>query len=163
MRLRGCYLILCILFLTIKPFAFCANTYSTNSYESLLITQEQKNQITELLRTMAENNVLKLIFKQGGLKEIGAFIQPVHPLRFLGTVFTDKRLTGYMREIRKSDFKWEGFMKEGFVERMRREARHGNLLPYVPGFARAVSRNPERIVSYIEAMDFEGLVIFLLS
>lgn len=159
MRLRGCYLAICVLCLLAKPQLAIS---SDNAYESLPITGTEKGLITELLRTMAEDNVVKLLFKQSHLKEIGRLIQPVHPLRFLGTVFSDRRLTRYMSEIRQSNFKWGEFIK-GFVDRMRSEARQDNLLPYVPGFAQAVNRDPVWITNYIEARDFEGLVLFLLS
>ncbi len=111
---------------------------------------------------MAEDNVVKLLFKQNRLREIGRLIQPVHPLRFLGTVFSDRRLMRYMAEIRQSKFKWEEFIK-GFVERMRYEAKLDNLLPYASGFAQMVNRDPVWITKYIETRDFEGLVLFLLS
>lgn len=156
-RLRD--LIFFALLAMIKPFTLPA---ASNSYETLPITDVDKELITELLQTMAEDNVVKLLFKQNRLKEIGRLIHPMHPLRFLGTVFSDRRLVRYMGEIRQSNFKWEEFIK-GFVERMRYEARRDNLLPYVHGFAQAINRDPTWVARYIEVRDFEGLVVFLLS
>lgn len=154
-RLRG--LIFFALLALTNPLAAASNLY-----ENLSITNTDKELIAELLRTMAEDNVVKLLFKQNRLREIGRLIQPVHPLRFLGTVFSDRRLMRYMAEIRQSKFKWEEFIK-GFVERMRYEAKLDNLLPYASGFAQMVNRDPVWITKYIETRDFEGLVLFLLS
>lgn len=161
MKMTGFWiLVLSALFLTTKPLAFAAS--DSAPYDTLLISGEEKHLIAKLLTTMADNNVIKLLFEKKKLEKIGERIHHVHPMRFLGTVFTDGRLSSSMKEISRSGFKWDGFM-EGFAERMRGEAKRGNLLPYVPGFAEAVHRNPEEIAAYIERLDFEGLVKYLIN
>lgn len=156
-----CYLSICALLLSLFRPLIAASPPTNNPYESLPITAEEKHLISKLLTTMAENNIFMLLLEKKRLEKIGGRIHHVHPLRFLGTVFTDSSLTSCMREIRKSKFKWEGFM-DGFTERMRDEARRDQLAPYIPGFAKAVDRNPEQIMSYIQGSDFENLVKFLL-
>ena len=131
-------------------------------YDTLLITAEEKVIIGRLLMTLAEDNVFKLLMERKRLERWGEQIGHVHPVRFLGTVFTDPRLTYCMREIKRSSFKWDGFV-DGFAERMQEEAEKNNLVKYVQGFAAAVNRDPEGLYPYFEKADFEGLVKYLLK
>lgn len=161
--MRNAFLWLFLLITTCYPAREIYSEESrTAAYDSLPISGEERTLINKLLFTMAENNIFKLLLEKKRLEKIGDRIHNVHPIRFLGTVFTDPRLVYCMKEIRKSSFKWDGFI-EGFGDRMREEAKRGNLAPYVPGFAAAIHKNPEQIMVYIHAVDFEGLVKFLLS
>lgn len=161
MRSRFYSVILAVLLIASRA-SFAAEPVSSSPYETLTISLEEKHLINKLLTTMAENNIFKLLLEKKRLEMIGENIQRVHPIRFLGTVFTDHHMVDCMHKIRESGFKWDGFV-EGFGERMRQEAKRDNLAPYVPGFAEAVQRNPDKIMVYIKAVDFEGLVKFLLS
>jgi hypothetical protein len=154
-------LFLCLLFFSAT---WLPAAEEVNPYQQLSIEPGEKQLIAKLLTTMANNNVFQLLLEKGRLEKIGRNIHHIHPMRFLGTVFTDRDLTWCMREIRKSHFKWDGFI-DGFAERMKGEAAKvpNNLLPYVEGFAREVSRDPEMIRSYIKSQNFEGLVKFLIS
>ncbi|NGX46020.1 MAG: hypothetical protein K940chlam2_01201 [Chlamydiae bacterium] len=134
----------------------------SSPYDNLTISAEEKMIIGRLLMTMAENNVFELLMEKKRLERWGEEIDHVHPVRFLGTVFTDPRLVHCMREIRRSSFKWNGFM-EGFSERMREEATNNNLVKYVDGFAEAVKREPAELYPFFEQVDFEGLVKYLLN
>jgi hypothetical protein len=131
-------------------------------YETLTISQEDKIIIGRLLMTMAENNIFKLLMEKKRLEKWGDDINHVHPVRFLGTVFTDPRLIYCMREIKRSSFKWDSFV-EGFSERMREEAGRNNLVRYVEGFAEAIGRDAKDLYVYFENADFEGLVKHLLK
>lgn len=131
-------------------------------YNELRISQEEKDLIRKLLFTMAESSIFELLFEKGKLEKIGERINVVHPVRFLGTVFSDPRLVYCMKEIYKSSFKWDGF-SEGFCERMRKEAAAGNLVMYLPGFAKAVKRPLDTIMTYVDVNDFEGLVKYLIK
>jgi hypothetical protein len=152
-------LFLCLLFFSS---AVRAEDPGPNPYQLLPISPSEKQLIAKLLTTMADNNVFQLLLEKGRLEKIGKNIHHIHPMRFLGTVFTDRHLSTCMREIRKSHFKWDGFM-DGFAERMKGEAARGNLIPYVAGFASEVHRDADMILSYINSLNFEGLVKFLIS
>ena len=131
-------------------------------YEALPITGEEKRKIAEILTIMADNNVFQLLFQRKHLERLGREIHHVHPMRFMGTVFSDQRLVHCMRCIRRSSFKWEGFM-DGFVDRIKQEAREGNVNPYVPGLANALHLNAQAIQAYVDRRDFEGLIVFLVE
>ena len=135
--------------------------FAHDYYHQLPITSEEKKMIAKIIYTMADNNVFKLLFEKKKLEKIGKKIHHVHPLKFLGTVFSDPTLVHHMRKIRESSFKWEGFM-DGLAHRMVEESGRDNLRKYLPGFCAAINANLEVVTSYADRGDFEGLVISLL-
>jgi hypothetical protein len=148
-------------YLAQRPTVTFAQPSSEDAYESLPITAEEKQKITQLLMTMAENNVFQLLFEKKNLERLGHEINGVHPMRFIGTVFSNPRLKYCMHQIKRSGFKWNGFM-DGFSQRFAKEQKEGNINAYVPGFAKAVDVNQEEVQKYIDKHDFEGLVDFLM-
>ncbi|MDN3507222.1 MAG: hypothetical protein P0S96_08350 [Simkaniaceae bacterium] len=132
-----------------------------NAYESLPITLEEKQKISELLNTMAENNVFMLLFEKKHLERLGQDINHVHPMRFIGTVFSSPRLKYCMHQIRRSGFKWDGFM-DGFSERFAQEQKANNINAYVPGLAEVLGVNEADMQKFINKKDFVGLINFLM-
>jgi len=131
-------------------------------YESLFISIEDKQNINSLLMTMADNGVFKLLFEKKRLERIGHKISHVHPMRFLGTVFSDPRLVRCMYSIRRSGFKWDGFI-DGFSERFKKEIKANNINKYIPGFAEMLDLKQADIQAYVNYKDFEGLVLYLME
>ncbi len=132
------------------------------SYEQLPITQEEKQKIANILTTMAENNVFKLLFEKKRLERLGHEVNHVHPVRFLGTVFNDPRLVYCMHRIRSSGFKWGGFI-DGFSQRFKQELNAGNVNAFIPGLAETLNIPASDIQGYIDHSDIEGLIIFLME
>lgn len=131
-----------------------------NQYETLPLTAEEKEKIGEILMTLAENNVFQLLFQKKRLERLGHEIHHVHPVRFMGTVFSDPRLVYCMRSIRRSSFKWDGFL-DGFIERIQDEAKAGNLNDYIPGLAEALHLKAQDLQYFVDQKNFEGLIVFL--
>lgn len=138
------------------------NAIKINPYENLIITQEEKQKISDILVTMAENNIFQLLFQKKRLERLGHEIHHVHPIRFMGAVFSDARLVYCMRRIRHNSFKWEGFI-DGFTERIKQEAKAGNVDMYLPGLADTLDVKIQDIQTYVDQKDFEGLIIFLIE
>lgn len=130
-------------------------------YEALPISDTEKEIIGKILTTMAENNLLNLWFQRKDLETLGQQIRSVHPIRFLGTVFSNPKLVRAMHDIRQSKFKWEGFI-EGFTERLKEEVNLNNVYPYLSGFAIHVNMHPQQIKKYFDERNYEGLVLFLM-
>ena len=131
-------------------------------YETLPISVEEKQKIGRILMTMAENNVFKLLFEKKYLERLGREVNHVHPLRFIGTVFSDPRLVHCMFQIRKSGFKWDGFI-DGFRDRLVEEIRANNVNTYLPGLAKALNVSSEDLLAYVRYKDAEGLVLYLME
>lgn len=139
-----------------------AVTASVNFYDRLTITAEEKQKISKILTTMADNSVFQLLFERKYLERLGQEVHHVHPIRFLGTIFQDPRLVNCMFTIRMSGFKWGGFI-DGISERLKGEIRAGNVDLYIPGFAESLGIKAADIQAYINARDIEGLVLFLME
>lgn len=131
-----------------------------NAYETLLLSIDEREKIAEILITLAENNVFQLLFQKKRLERLGHEIHHVHPMRFMGTVFSDPRLVYCMRCIRRSSFKWDGFL-DGFVERIKDEAKAGNLNDYVPGLAETLHLKQHDLQGFVDQKNFEGLIVYL--
>lgn len=136
--------------------------HTQTPYATLPISTEDKQKIRAILVTLAENNVVKLLFEKKRLERLGYEVNHVHPICFLGTVFSDPRLVHCIQKIRSSSFKWDGFI-EGFSDRLRQEVKAGNVDSYVPSFAEHLNLSADEIQAYINYRDYEGLVLFLLE
>lgn len=130
-------------------------------FYQLPLHDNERELIHKIISTMAKDNVIKLGLKRKSMERKGKKIRQVHPLRFLGQVFSDRYLHQCMREIRTSHFKWNGFI-DGMRDRIEEESARGNLLPYVPGFSQLLQVDEKKVAHYIERHDWEGLVKHLL-
>ena len=145
-----------------QPKITIAEPASDQGYEKLPITSEDKQKIANILMTMADNNVFKLLFEKKRLERLGHEVNHVHPVRFLGTVFTDPRLIYCMHKIRGSGFKWGGFI-DGFSERFKQEINANNVEAYLPGLAEHLHVSVDDLRGYINHQDVEGLILFLME
>lgn len=139
-----------------------AQPNGVNLYERLPITPDEQQKISKIISTMAENNVFQLLFERKYLERLGQEVHHVHPVRFLGTIFSDPRLVNCMFEIHNSGFKWGGFM-DGISARLKEEIKAGNVNSYIPGFAERLNLRFEDVQGYINRRDIEGLVLFLMD
>jgi hypothetical protein len=130
-------------------------------YYGLELTEGEKRIIYKLITTMAEKNPLMLGLEKKSLDKKGKKIHHIHPLRFLGYIFSDPHLRNSMREIKKSYFKWNAFIN-GLSRKMREESSHNNLAPYIDGFSEHLHIDKSRVTHYIQEREWEALVRFLL-
>lgn len=133
----------------------------TDIFLQLPLDDNERKLIASIITTMAEKNILKLGLMRKTLEKKGRKIHHVHPLRFLGYIFSTPHLKISMQRIKKSHFKWDGFI-DGLSKKMREEAHSDNLARYVPGFAQYLQINADQVMDYIAKHDWEGLVYFLL-
>ncbi len=134
---------------------------TVNYYEQLPISEADKRAIYKLITTMAEKNVFQLGFKKKSLEKLGDQIYHVHPMRFFGYIFSEPDLIYGMYEIKKSYFKWDGFI-DGMSKKMREESKNNNLVRYVPGFAKTLGADPNHLMGFIRNHDWEGFVRYFL-
>ena len=131
-------------------------------YKDLVCTEEDRANIYEIISTMAENGKLSLLFKQSHLKEIGAQINHVHPLKFLSAIFTDPHLKSCMYYIWDDYFKRNGFL-DGLGPSLTREAEKGKLHQYLSDFATEVGASADNLRPYFDAQDWENMVHYLID
>jgi len=131
-------------------------------YKELVCTEQDKTYIYEIISTMAGNGKLSLLFKQSQLKEMGAQINHVHPLKFLSSIFANPYLKSCMAQVWDDYFKKNGFL-DGLAPSLTREAEKGKLTQYLKEFSAEVGVKEEHLRPYFEARDWENLVLFLIQ
>jgi len=145
-----------------------AKEQSVASFYKLSLSDEHASIITEIITRMAGENYWQLFKKKGYMDRLGDQIEyKVHPLRFVGHVFSDPQLKQCMVTVRRDRLKWRGFLggkkDRGFVKNMRREMKRDNVYPHLYGFARHLDIDYDRILEYVEREDYEGFVKFLIK
>ena len=131
------------------------------AYLQLPLKPEESKIIGEVIETVGRTNWIVLGTKAFSLRDKEKKIKHVHPMRFLGEIFSNANLKSCMGDIEKTGLKWSGFMG-GLKPNMEKEARRNNLLRYVDGFSQAVRADPEKVKAYILRHDWEGLVKYLI-
>ena len=134
----------------------------TDLYTTLLISEAEVQMVYELIDIMATNNLAKLLVRKSEMEKRGKRINHIHPMRFLGTIFSNLHLKKCMADVMDSFFKWDGFMS-GLAPRLEEEHQKDNLLPYIAGFCQAVKANPDQVRFYIQKKKWEELVTYLVK
>jgi hypothetical protein len=134
----------------------------SDPYTRLPITEGEAQIIWEIIDTLAEKSIIQLGFMQGEMKRKGQLVNHVHPLKFLGTIFTNPHLKTCMKEVRTSYLKWTGFLG-GLSGRLEQEYKRGNLMSHVPGFCVATHANPDQVAAFLQKKEWEKLVKYLLK
>ena len=132
------------------------------TYDELVCTEQDQSHISEIIKTMAEYGKLSLLFKQNHLKQLGAQINHVHPLKFLEVVFSDVELKHCMGEIFEDYFKKTGLL-DGLGPSLSREMEKGKLNQHIEAFSKAISVSAEGIRPYFQTADWEALVRHLIN
>lgn len=132
------------------------------TFSELVCTDADHANIYEIITTLANNGKISLLLKQNHLNQLGAQINHVHPLKFLGVVFADPTMKAGMYYVFDDYFKRNGFL-DGLGPSLDREMQKGKLAQYINDFAAYVNVPAENIIGYFEAMDWEGLVRHLIA
>ncbi len=131
------------------------------AYQDLRCTPEDRASIIELITTIAENNKIALLLNQTHLKNLGAQINHVHPLKFLSICLDSPTMKTNMILIFEDYFKRNALM-EGIEAGLSREVEKGKLQGYLPHFTKEIGVPEGAIHSYVTAQDWEGLVRLLM-
>jgi hypothetical protein len=134
---------------------------SIDRYNGLPISENDKKLIRKLVNTLSDKNVFQLLLEKKELEKIGRQIRPVHPLRFLGYICSDAALRSGLASIHSNHFKWTSFV-DGFKDKMREEARKGQIAPYIFGFSHEVSVDPNVVAGFLSKGDYEGLIKYFI-
>ncbi len=147
-------------------------TQSDPFVKNLTLKDSDRHTIASIIETVAYTNPLLLLPKQGEMKKKGDKINAVHPLRFLGVVFTDHELIKALKKIKENGFKWDGFLtgklsgRDGIAQRLDEEYNSNNFMEYVPGFCRHLGLNTEQedhVKKHCNKKDWGGLILYLMS
>lgn len=145
-----------------------AKVQSINSYHHLPCSKAHKKIITEIITSMANEGYWALFKKKSYMDRLGDQIEyKVHPLRFLGHVFSNPELKQCMVSIRRDMLKWRGFLgsqkRRGVVKNMTRAMHNNDLFQHLYGFSKHVNADYDRVLFYVEREDYEGMVKYLIK
>ncbi len=128
---------------------------------TLSVSEEKGKIIEEIVSTIGKTSVISLGFKQGHLKALGKQLNGVGPLQFLAYIFSSEELTDHMKNIRKSSFKWNGFI-DGLKTGLTKEADSNKLYIDLPGFAKVVQVEYQELESPAKARNWEDFVTVII-
>ena len=126
------------------------------------VSQEKGKVIEEIISTIGKASVLTLGFKQGHLKALGKQLSGVGPLQFLAYIFSNEELTNHMKNIRKSSFKWSGFI-DGLKLGLTKEAESNKLYVELPGFAKVVEVEYQELEAPAKAKNWDEFVAVIIQ
>lgn len=132
------------------------------AYADIPCSDQQKAYIGELITAMGDQSWAGLFKNRKHLEFIGAQISPVHPLKFLGIIFSNPSLKPKMAAI-FDDFLKKGQLVDGLIPNLNREVDKGTLMKHLVPFAKEVGVNPEILKGYFESRDWEAMVRFLIQ
>lgn len=97
--------------------------------------------------------------KISDIKELGERIKPVHPLKFLSTIFSNKTLVDKIRGIFSNIFKRKEFLA-GVNVSLNKE---NNLLEYLPDFSSEIDVDENTLRPYFEKRNWTEMVNCLIK
>jgi len=121
------------------------------------ISGSQWRAIDEIISTMGKGSVLKLGWKYFHLKDLGEQLNELTPLEFLAGIFSQPHLARYMRDIRRSPYKWYGFM-DGMHSKLKLEIEQHRLIEELPSFATFLGVDAGPLLSAAYQRDWDLLV-----
>lgn len=141
----------------------------TNTDESLLIpynqipvTETEEKLVWELIDKLGNKSLPGLLFVKSRMDKIKEKIQHIHPLRFLGTIFSDP----YLKKCMAKAFT-KGAVKSRFLAELGdnffKEFGTNNVYPLVPGFCKKVGADADEVNNFIQAGQWEALVEYLMD
>jgi hypothetical protein len=132
------------------------------SFYGLPIHLWEKKIIEKIVTSLAEKSLPQLLLERKEMEKRGDQVRHVHPLRFMGIVFSDSYLKSCLPQFRNQAFKWSNFIG-GYSDRMREELAKNNLLQHVDGFADYLNADAAKIKEFINKGQFEDIINYLLD
>lgn len=141
----------------------------TVSYIELPRTQEDEKKIEDLISTMGIHGKIDLLLNhEKRLRKIGEDLRYLHPLKFIGFIFSHKNSKGeldlkkYMGAVFDDYFKRTNFVND-FAQTMDIYDLKNKLKIYINDFAKEINVPSDKISPFINEKDWEGLIKFLIS
>lgn len=120
-----------------------------------VLTPQDKEQISYIISTLSGKSAFSLMFLQSSLEKAGKETESVHPLAFLGYVFSNPELKEKVTKI--LPFVWKRF-KNDFAKSLNKEAANGGMTEAaIANFASQVGLPESEVAGYVQARDWNGL------
>ena len=132
------------------------------SWNDLPCSERDRADIYEIVSTVAEKGKVNLLINhQSDLREKGARIEHVHPLKFFSVILSNPQLKHCMNVICDDYFKRTNFVGD-LISALKREAERGKTLIYLNEFGSAIGVPPESLRGYFDSKDWENMIYYLI-
>jgi len=120
------------------------------------LTENEKANIRYIITTLANTSTIGLAFYQKKLQQAGNNVDHVHPLKFLGYIFSDPKLKSDVPRI--ASMPWNRFAND-MGESLGKAYQRENLKPeYIHEFAKQIGVPYESIQSYFQQRQWVSLI-----
>lgn len=138
-----------------------------STYATLRCSIEDQRKIREIASSIVQHargemSFFEFVGKTGMFRQYEKEIDPVHPFKFLTTIFSDPNLKAGMKNAFGFFYLREGFMM-GVKKGMNREGPRGNLIPYAHEFAQEMNVKEDILVRLIQQKEWEKIVRLLMG
>ena len=127
----------------------------------LSVSPQEREDISFIITQMGTKGYWTLMKKQKQMNQAGDRIRDVPTLQFLGVIFSNPELRGYMNIIHRDRMLWKR-LSAGVVEGLASQNAKGLLMPQLDGFAHFVGADYQRLKSLVENRDWMGFLCALL-
>ena len=130
------------------------------AFSLMPVTESEEKLIWELVDNLGNKGYWDLLLIKSRMYEIQEKIQHIHPLRFLGIIYSDP----YLKECMKKAFK-KTLVKKNFIDGLRdnflKEFPSNNVYPLIPGFCKKLGADPDQVNMLIQKHQWERLLRYL--
>lgn len=114
-----------------------------NYYAS--VSSEEKSDIHHIVKTLANESLIKIKKMESSLVKAGDRINHIHPLKFLGYIFSDEELIICMHNLQGRRWVWKRFLSDT-IEAIEEEVERENILSFAPEFADKINLDLDLIL-----------------
>lgn len=129
---------------------------------SVKVSEDEGKAISEIVTTLGKTSLVALGFKKGHLKSLGQGLRGIGSLHFLGYILSNEELRSHMKTIRKSSFKWDGFM-DGLKPGFERELKSNKLIEDLPSFAALTKADHQKLLVRAQEHNWDEFVAILVE
>lgn len=154
------------LFLYLSVF-LCTNLYAIHPLVedcdfTLSIDRNQARIVTEIVTTLGSQNLVALGLKRKHLSGLGQQLKGLGVFHFLGYILTEPKLRKHMSAIKKSNFKWNGFVS-GIIPSLKIEAEKQAFTQNVQAFAKYLQIPSHGLEAKARSRDWDAFVAELVK
>lgn len=131
-----------------------------NYYASL--TSEEKSDIYHIVKTLANESLIKIKKMESSLVKAGDRINHIHPLKFLGYIFSEEELIICMHNLQGRRWVWKRFLGDT-IDVIEEEAGRENILSFVVEFAEKINLDLNLILPSIKEERWAKFIDILID
>ena len=130
------------------------------TYQDLPFSKEDKEHIAELITAMGLHSKIFLLWHSRKYYKIGDKINHVHPLKFLGVIYSNPELKEHMKEIMNDYFKRKNLIN-GLVPHLDEMAKRKNFTRDFTIFCEEIQVPFDSLKEYMKESTWKDMVDYL--